>query len=181
MKKISGMTLIELMVTLAVGILILSIGVPSFMSMMSSNQAAGYSNDLVSALRLARSEAVKRSIVVSVCSRNKTPGSVACDPGAGWAYGWLVFTDDGTSPSNGDFDSGSETLLRSWEIPENDGDRITFSGGTPGNIGFIATGANTQDADIQFSFKKTDCHGMQARQITVSRMGRASFDNVSCL
>ncbi|MEJ2694479.1 MAG: GspH/FimT family pseudopilin, partial [Candidatus Thiodiazotropha sp.] len=94
MKNHSGFTLIEMMVTLAVGIILLAIGVPSFINMVSSNQAASYSNDVVGALRLARSEAVKRSSTVTICAGNNDLSG--CSAGT-WNNGWVVFDD-----ANGD-------------------------------------------------------------------------------
>ena len=173
MKNHSGFTLIEIMVTLAVGIIILAIGVPSFMNMMSSNQAAGYSNDLVSALRLARSEAVKRSSTVTICSGSGD--LTACSAGA-WTNGWLIFND-----ANGDGvqDAGEEAIRR-WPIAANERGQLEFNAATPDTITFTASGANSLDAQIQFALMKSDCHANQARQITISRMGRATLDLVAC-
>lgn len=173
MNKFSGMTLIELMVALAVGVIILAIGVPSFMGMMSSNQAAGYSNDLVGAIRLARSEAVKRGSDVAICASNSD--QTGCS-GTDWNNGWIVFNDD---DSGNDLDAG-ETIVRVWSIAGDERAGLVFAGGAPSVVRFVASGANSLDAQLQFSFKKSDCHGNQARQITISRMGRASLDHVVC-
>ena len=107
MKTQSGFTLIELMVTLAVGIIILAIGVPALVTMVSSNQAAGYANDLVGAIRLARSEAVKRADAVTVCASNSD--QTGCS-GNAWNNGWIVFSDD---DSDSVYDAG-ETIHRVW-------------------------------------------------------------------
>ncbi len=173
MKKSSGFTLVELMVTLAVGIIILAIGVPSFMSMMSTNQAAGYANDLVGAIRLARSEAVKRGSDVAICASNAD--QTACS-GTDWNNGWIVFADD---DSGDDLDAG-EDIIRVWSIQSKERSYLAFGTTAPAVIRFVPSGANAQDAQIQFAFKKTDCHASQARQITISRMGRASLDHVAC-
>ncbi|MGQ4879122.1 GspH/FimT family pseudopilin [Billgrantia sp. LNSP4103-1] len=58
--RYSGFTLIELLVTIAVMTIIATIAVPGFQGMMVSNRLASYHNEILSALNLARSEAVKR-------------------------------------------------------------------------------------------------------------------------
>jgi len=173
MKTQSGFTLIELMVTLAVGIIILAVGVPAFMNMMSSNQAAGYANDLVGAIRLARSEAVKRAASVTICASNAD--QTGCS-GNDWNNGWIVFSDDN---GDGAYDAGEE-IFRVWSIPTNERAKLEFEGGSPNTIRFVSSGANSLDAQIQFAFKKSDCNANQARQITITRMGRATLDHVAC-
>lgn len=85
MKKQSGFTLIELMVTISILAILLGIGVPSFRAMIEGNRIRTVTNDLVIALQFARSEAVKRGIPVTLCSSND---QAACT--GTWADGWVV-------------------------------------------------------------------------------------------
>jgi type IV fimbrial biogenesis protein FimT len=173
MKTQSGFTLIELMVALGVGIIILAIGVPAFMNMHSSNLAAGYANDLVGAIRLARSEAIKRGSSVTVCSSNGTQS--ACS-GNVWNNGWIVFSDDN---ADGAYDAGEE-IHRVWSIPTGERGDLAFEGTSPTSIRFDASGGNASGVQIQFAFKRSDCEVNQARQITISIIGRPSLDHVAC-
>lgn len=104
-----GFTLVELLVVLAVGAILLVIAIPSYAFLVNSSRLAAATNDLVTALHLARSEAIKRNMRVTVC---KTSNAMAmppvCDTTASWQQGWLVFVDGGTK---GVIDSG-DTLLR---------------------------------------------------------------------
>jgi type IV fimbrial biogenesis protein FimT len=75
-----GFSLIELMVTLTVAVIMLAIGVPSFNSFTASQKVKAASQDLMSSLALARSEAVKRNGDVTV----------APDTADAWAGGWTV-------------------------------------------------------------------------------------------
>ncbi len=173
MKTQSGFTLIELMVTLAVGIIILAIGVPAFMNMMSSNQAAGYANDLVGAMRLARSEAVKRATTVAICASNAT--QTACS-GNNWNNGWVVFAD---ANANGNLEAG-ETIYRIWSIHVDERAELEFEATSPGSVIFDSSGGNVADVTVSFAFKKSDCHGNQARQINITPMGRPTLTHVAC-
>jgi type IV fimbrial biogenesis protein FimT len=113
-----GLTLIELMVTLAVAIVLLAIGIPAFQGVIANSRAASFSNGLVSVFTLARTEAMGRGLPVSVCPKNAADRSgqamsTTCGTSANWANGWLVFTDpDGI----GVFGSGEE-LIRNFRTP----------------------------------------------------------------
>lgn len=89
MNNQRGFTLIELMVTITVLAVLLGIGIPSFRSMIENNRIAAASNDLVSALQLARSEAIKRGIPVVLCaSSDQSSCSTATSPV--WINGWVA-------------------------------------------------------------------------------------------
>jgi type IV fimbrial biogenesis protein FimT len=67
-----GFTLIELMLTLLVMAIVLTLAVPSFTGIIRNTRATTDVNTLVSALQLARSEAVKRGTEVSVTATDAT-------------------------------------------------------------------------------------------------------------
>jgi type IV fimbrial biogenesis protein FimT len=104
----NGMTLIELMVTLAVVIILLSLAIPSYQDAAATNRVAGLTNELTAALNLARSEAIMRGMTVTVCKSADTATAInntanpttgpTCSTNAqvGWQAGWLVFVDGGT-------------------------------------------------------------------------------------
>ena len=104
-----GFTLVELLVVLAVGAILLTIAIPGYAFFMNASRLTALTNDLVTVLHLARSEAVKRGTRVTVCkTSNAMATTPACDTTASWQQGWLVFVDGGT---RGVIDSG-DTLLR---------------------------------------------------------------------
>ena len=78
-----GFTLMEMLVTLAVVAIVASLAVPSFQNMIATQRVRSAANDLVTALNLARSEAVKRNRIVTVT------------PAGTWADGWTVSYVDG--------------------------------------------------------------------------------------
>lgn len=108
-----GFTLIELMVTISIAGILLAIAIPSFTSVISSNRLTTSANELVTALNLARSEAIKRGIQVTLLRNGSTNQA--------WEEGWRVFTDingDGSLDDNGDSnlcETGEDCLLRLFD------------------------------------------------------------------
>ena len=86
-----GFTLIEVIVTISVLGILLSIAVPSFSKMIERNRVSTGTNEFISALMLTRSEAVTRSLPMSLCvSSNGTTCNAALDD---YSKGWLIFSD----------------------------------------------------------------------------------------
>ena len=54
MNRRSGFTLLELMVTLAIVAIVLTVGIPSFREMMRENRLATQTHEFLAALALAR-------------------------------------------------------------------------------------------------------------------------------
>lgn len=78
--KVKGFTLVELMVTLTVVAILGAVAVPSFRTFLQNQRRSSAVSDLVLALNLARSEAVKQN----------TAAGVAVTAGATWTQGWRV-------------------------------------------------------------------------------------------
>lgn len=158
MNRLAGFTLIELMVTVAVLGILLGIAVPAFNDIVRDNRAATATNDLVAAVLLARSEAVKRRASVELCRRNAA--GTACAAGADWAGGWLVL-------ANGN-------VLQVWDPP---GGQPVVSG-PAGGLSFRASGLPV--AAVNFSIALAGCTGEQRRTIAVSATGRLNTGRAAC-
>lgn len=85
-----GFTLVELVTTLAVAGILISLAVPSFSEVIRNNRLVTQTNDFVTAVNLARSEAIRRSSRVTVC---KSSDQVSCAGAGDWDQGWIVFND----------------------------------------------------------------------------------------
>lgn len=90
-RRIGGFTLLELMVTIAIAAILLTIALPSFQGALRSNRVATASNEVLASLSLARTEAIRGIGPAGVCpSVNGTSCTVSTD----WAAGWTVWRED---------------------------------------------------------------------------------------
>ena len=111
-KRIKGYTLIELLVVTSILGILLSLAVPAFQDTVERASTNSQIKVMLSALNLARSEAIKRGTDVVICA---SPDGIDCDAGT-WSEGWMVFAD-----ANGDADGdsgsvdGGDTIIRVYE------------------------------------------------------------------
>lgn len=103
----SGFTLVELVVTLTVLVITLSLAAPAFSAFVANNQLAAAKSEFASSLALARSEAARSGSMVFV---QAAAGGAAGDEFAG---GWNLVVDvdgDGVADNN-------DTVLRHYDAP----------------------------------------------------------------
>jgi len=89
--RATGLTLVELSITLAVGAILLAAAIPSFTATLHKNRIGSAESQLYTSLYTARGEAVKRRHAVSVCP--SADGS-SCRNDGDWSDGWLIFDND---------------------------------------------------------------------------------------
>jgi type IV fimbrial biogenesis protein FimT len=106
----TGFTLVELMVTIAVAALLVSIAAPSFRDMSVRNRLSTYTSDLIASINFARSEAVHRGSSVSICH---SEDGATCS--GGWNDGWLTFADPNGDGARDDDEDAHETVLKFHE------------------------------------------------------------------
>jgi len=140
-----GFNIMELMVTVAVGSVLLSVGVPAFKNFMDNSRMSAASNELVTSLHLARTEAIKRRTNVMLCpSSNWNAANPNCNVAADISDGWVVLTT-----------TGNIVLLAHGPL----NDQIDVKGADTANIiagpKFVQFGANGFPAPTIFGFQGT--------------------------
>jgi len=83
-----GFTLVELMVTIAIVAILAAIAFPNFEASIRSNRIATSTNELIGALTLARSEAMRSPGGAVVCA-----SSDGANCTGSWNQGWIVWMD----------------------------------------------------------------------------------------
>ncbi|TAN53129.1 MAG: prepilin-type N-terminal cleavage/methylation domain-containing protein [Methylococcaceae bacterium] len=168
-----GFTLLELLVTIAIMVVTLMIGVPAFRETIQNSRQSTQANEWTTDISLARSEAIKRGAPVTLCKRNSAGNG--CDNAADWVSGWVVFADDN---GNGVVDADEQILrlhgpltgLSSLHYPQS---RITYA-------------ANGFAAGYSGTMTFCDSRGAdKARGLVLSNTGRLraanSSDTLTCL
>lgn len=172
MKRYHGLTLVELTVTLAVAIVLLAVGIPMFQGMQERSMATSQTNGLITAIQLARSEALTRGVPISVCALQAV-GSAACsNNNTAWANGWQVFQDSGNTPNTIDAADPANPIIRVFPDLEVARTGVTQTASTPA-LRFLQTGeldaaVHGGAESIRFAYPNT---GLSDRCITIGLVG----------
>lgn len=176
-RHAGGFTIFELLTTLAVVAIVLSVGVPSFVSLDRSSRIVSAANDLVSAMSIARSEAIRRGAAIGMCPSED--GGTCTDT---WASGWIVFADGAATDTA---DPIVSQILEVWEAPALDASVVTESNGSVADVSWIrfmprGNARATAAFPIVFHIEIDGCIGDAARDIELSSVGRAASGVGDC-
>ncbi|GAB0148415.1 hypothetical protein McPS_11550 [Marichromatium sp. PS1] len=171
--------MLELIVTISILTIILSVAIPSFREIIATNRIAVINNDLLEALHVARSEAIKRGTRVTVCKSTTTSSSSpACATGdSGWESGWIIFSDRGT---RGQIDGNDQVII----VHEQNIPAVTITTSNYQNfICYLPSGFSQSSGGLPNGSFLIKLQG-KARKIGINFTGRIrscdASDNSSC-
>ena len=161
----SGFTLVEMMVTVAMIGIVVAFGIQTMTEISKNDRLTPNVNALIGHLALARSEAVKRSIQVSICvSSNADSADPNCTGGIAWEDGWIVYID---ADGNNSRDPGEE-VLRAQQAFEGQ-NRLTPGGGLGTSVTYDYRGFATATGNFLLCDNRTGPHG---KFVTITNTGR---------
>jgi type IV fimbrial biogenesis protein FimT len=136
-----GFTLIELMVTIAILAIILSLAAPAVQTFVSRSTMRGISSDFTLGMQRARSEAINRNECVVICMSDN--GQTCYDTGSSWGVGWIAYHNPtcGTATTSTPSDSSTIFLVR-----ERFSDRYQLNSTTETPIGAVTFGPRGETA-----------------------------------
>lgn len=161
-----GFTLIELMVTILIAAILMTIAAPSFREYQRNSELTSLTNTLLAAVNSARGEAMKYSTYAMV-----VPGA-----GADWNTGWRVFVDKNMNKT---YDVNQDVLLLEQAAPPV---YISIAGtgsaaGSSPSIIFNASGyagVGSTFSNVTINIKRNDVTGPRyTRRLKISKSGRA--------
>lgn len=178
-SKIQGFTLLELMVTIAIAAILLTLALPSFQGTLRSNRLATTTNQFNAAIALARSEAIKTTLAAGLCP---SADGVAC--GADWNAGWLVWRDtnrdgnlanDGTEPVIQYFANTNQIMLA-----VNGTAKFSFDSRGAAAARNAANGVLTSIPTMTLQPAKCPSGQQLINQISLLKTGQISTSKVTC-
>ena len=170
MDRMKGFTLLELMITLVIAGIIIAIAVPSFQNLIIDSRLNSTTSELADAVRLARSEALKRNRPVIFCQIDPaTPGT--CVSSGAWK-GWAMHDSQDDEPvlRVGTLDNFGSTIRVSSDIS---GQSAAFSGD-----GLIRS-AGSLITDRTITVCATSGTGDKTRKVVFGAAGRVSVTSVA--
>lgn len=177
MKKQTGFTLVELMITLALAAIILTFAVPGFQNTIRNTRAPTQANTFVSALNLARSEAIKYGAIAHVEAVAPVGGN---EYGGGWRV-WVDLDNDNVR------DVGANPPEEVSEFPALAGNSVLASMDGTADVlfsgnGYLRTAFNDPSTPLTktYQLRISGCQNDQGRNITISPIGRPAVRSVVC-
>ena len=166
----SGFTLLELLVAIAVSTILLTIGIPSFMSMIAQNQRVSHTADVYNAFNFARAEAIARNQPVVMC---KSSNQSSCNAAATWADGWLIYANADNSINSFDPANGDQ-LLRAHDGFK----QFTLTSTTlTDRAVFLPTGRAQVDGELRLC---PQSDALEGRSIQITSTGRPRTVTYDC-
>jgi len=186
MKKHSGFTILELVITVAIVAVLVAFAAPAVFDMVKNNRLRGQAFELVNAINLARGEAAKYKLPTVLCRvANPTASLPQCNTGTAntWTTGYILFVD---ADDDAQLDS-SETLLRAIEPPSGNQFAIKTNSTCDRNLQINTDGTTNEGGSVAQFTLCDDRGGKRGRRIDVLPVGRprisvgTSASPITCL
>lgn len=169
-----GFTLVELLVTVSILAILVSLAVPSFSSLIAQWQRDNVTRALATDLQQARSESIKSSRKVVVCpSTNASTSTPTCSGASEWKSGWLVFVD---TNADSDFKTSDKDVLLTTG-PASAGVSKMESSGSVKALVFLPNGllgAGKTDITVEPSNTK-----IKKNKVEINQIGRVTISTTT--
>ena len=146
----AGFTILELMVTVAVLVILITTSVPMMQNLIHQSRMDGEAERLFTLLKLARNTAVTTGRPAYVCPTNNADNFVCDNQGANWASDVLIYTQPPGAlpvvPNNGFENQKIESLIASQDVRAQQLRSVVEASNS-----IVMSTANRDDAVIRFN------------------------------
>lgn len=109
LRRVRGLTLVELLIVLVVIAVLVAIGLPNFSGFVREQRVRAVASDLAGDFALARSEAAARGMPVIIARAGAVGCQIGGQGGTVWREGWCLFAD---ANRNGTMDPGEQIKVQ---------------------------------------------------------------------
>jgi type IV fimbrial biogenesis protein FimT len=170
-KKQTGLTLVELLSTISILAVVNATAGPTLSDTIKRNRLSNEADRILTTLNLARSEAVKRNLSVSIC---RSSDGATCT--GSWEDGWIVFAN---ADGDNTVDSGVDEVIRVYDGPVK-GYSLTGTIGTSA-ITYFSDGSYSGGSDsVQICSADADLEASWTVAINTVGRPRAHKGTSSC-
>lgn len=163
MRQQQGITLVELLITLAILAILVGVVFPGFQGILARNNIATSANSVLLAVNLARGEAVRQSDPTTLVAIDPSDAANA------WGPGWQVLTIAANAPAA---PCAAPDCLRQFEGVSN---ALTLNS----NVNFVqfnSRGALADGVPVLIDLCNPGDSGVR---VTISAVGRASTSDLN--
>ncbi|NQW92815.1 MAG: type II transport protein GspH [Polaromonas sp.] len=127
-RHVKGFTLVELLVTIVIGVLLMVVAVPSFVTFQKNAQLSDAVSNFIAAINVARANAMKQGVDAYLEPKS----------GTDWRTGWTVYADTNFNQS---YDAVTDPVILSFEALATSVSVATTTGSlTSGYVRFNGSG-----------------------------------------
>lgn len=164
-----GFTLLELMIVLAIAGILVAVAAPSFQATIANNRIASVRDNLATAIKMTRNEAVTSNTPASICPSNDQS---SC--GGGWNDGWIIFSDVN---NNGALNASDGDRL--VDVQSSMSNILIGAGSGITSLTFLSNGVITPiTATLSIGIcDATTGSSVKGRAISVSPIGSLSYED----
>jgi type IV fimbrial biogenesis protein FimT len=186
-----GFTLVEMLAVITISAILVALALPSFRSIVRSSRISSTSNDLLASIDLARSEAIRRNVTVSICRSLDPENAPVCSSAAGngyaandWSSGWITFAKAPANANNAMVQAGDEIIARRPPpaVPSSERLIVESTLPNPQQLAYfpngLANGANLGTFFIDHRDVQVAVRSYQARCLAINFTGRARVATV---
>jgi type IV fimbrial biogenesis protein FimT len=178
----AGFNMVELLVVTTLASILMAIAIPSYRYVTNSSRVSSEVNNLLGDMMLARGEAIKQGLPVTICP---TINGTACNNVNDWSKGWMVFTDFNANGTVDTDAADNDTVLR-YQPQFNSTDTFTTSNATNNWVTFnrdgFATGLNGNDnTQLLFILNTNPAINQWERCLQITRGGQMTTEHSGIL